>query len=165
MTASGFIRDGHEVLSVTGEVWFDRQWGDDVRNPFLKWMWFSIRLDDGTTVMLYRFLDSDDFVDHGTLREADGSESALEPEDFTITNIAFWTSPISGATYPVRWEIEIAPANLTVDVNRAVDAQELDARPTTLNVYWEGLCWVTGTREGVPVSGHAYVEMANLNLP
>ncbi|UCF32698.1 MAG: hypothetical protein JSV78_10230 [Phycisphaerales bacterium] len=165
MTASGFIRHGNDLAAVSGEVWFDRQWGDDVRNPFLKWIWFSIRLDDGTIVMLYRFLDSDAFVDHGTLRKADGRDSTLEPEDFTITNIAFWTSPISGATYPVRWEIEIAPANLAVDVNRALDAQELDTRSTTLNVYWEGLCWVTGTREGVPVSGHAYVEMANLNLP
>lgn len=165
MTASGFLRDGDEILPVSGKVWFDRQWGRDVNNPFLRWDWFGIRLDDGTAVMLYRFLDGDTSLDHGTLSEAEGSVSALKPGDFTIANVEFWTSPASGATYPVRWQVEIPSADLMLDINRALDNQELDARPTTLNVYWEGLCVVTGTRRGEPIGGHAYVEMTNYSLP
>lgn len=165
MAASGYLRDGDEILPVSGNVWFDRQWGRDVNNPFLKWVWFSVRLDDGTAIMLYRFLDGDSALDQGTLSTADGTVLILEPDDFTIINDEFWTSPDSEATYPVRWQIEIPAAGLVLDINRALDNQELDAWPTTLNVYWEGLCWVTGTRDAEPVSGHAYVEMTNLNLP
>jgi len=165
MTASGTLRDGDQVLSVSGDVWFDRQWGRDVNNPFLKWDWFSLRLDDGTAVMLYRFIDADTSLEQGTLSEADGGVSGLEQGDFTVTDIEFWTSPGSGATYPVRWQVEIPSAGLVLDVNRVLDNQELDARATTLNVYWEGLCFVTGRRYGEPVSGHAYVEMTNYNLP
>lgn len=165
MTASGHLRDGDQVLPVNGEVWFDRQWGRDVNNPLLKWVWFSMRLDDGTAIMLYRFLDGDSTLDHGTLSGADGGVSDLMQGDFTIADDEFWTSPDSGATYPVRWQIEIPAAGLVLDVNRALDNQELETRPSTLNVYWEGLCFVTGTRDGQPVSGHAYVEMTNFNLP
>ena len=165
MTASGYLHDGDEVLPVSGKVWFDRQWGRDVRNPFLKWVWFSLRLDDGTAIMLYRFLDGDTTLDQGTLSTVGGTALILKPDDFTIINDEFWTSPDSGARYPVRWRVEIPAAGLRLDVNRALDNQELDTWPTTLNVYWEGLCWITGTREGEPISGHAYVEMTNLDTP
>ncbi len=39
--------------------------------------------------------------------------------------------------------------------------QEIDARTTTFNVYWEGLCTVEGTQAGDPISGDAYVELTN----
>ena len=165
MNASGVLHDGDEVLSVSGKVWFDRQWGRDINNPFLKWDWFSIRLEDGTALMLYRFIDANASVEQGTLSEVDGGVIDLKEGDFTITNVEFWTSPASGATYPVRWQIEVPIAGLALDVNRVLDHQELDARPTTLNVYWEGLCSVTGTRHGQPANGHAYVEMTNYDLP
>lgn len=37
--------------------------------------------------------------------------------------------------------------------------QELDTRGTTMIVYWEGACRVTGKMNGRPVKGDAYVEM------
>jgi hypothetical protein len=39
--------------------------------------------------------------------------------------------------------------------------QELDVRATTVNIYWEGLCTVTGTHAAQPVAGFAFVEVAN----
>jgi len=165
LSVTGFLRDGDEVLAVNGRAWFDRQWGRDVRNPFLKWAWFSIRLDDGTALMLYHFVDGDASLDQGTLSEANSSVAfGLESGDFTMNGVEFWTSPNSGATYPVRWDVEVPSAGLTLGVNRVLDDQELDTRATTLNVYWEGLCWVAGTRHGEPVGGHAYVEMTNFDL-
>ena len=95
---------------------------------------------------------------------AEGGTQDLGPGEFTVTDLESWTSSDTGATYPVRQRIEVPSAGLTLDVDRALDDQEFDARSTTLNVYWEGLSLVTGTRDGRPVGGYAYVEMANLNL-
>ncbi len=41
----------------------------------------------------------------------------------------------------------------------AVAAQELDTRPTSGVVYWEGSQRVTATRDGRPLGGEAYVEL------
>ncbi len=37
--------------------------------------------------------------------------------------------------------------------------QELDTRPTTGVVYWEGSQRVTATKDGLPIGGEAYVEL------
>jgi predicted secreted hydrolase len=40
-----------------------------------------------------------------------------------------------------------------------VNDQELDTRPTTGVVYWEGSQLVSGTLDGQPIGGQAYVEL------
>jgi predicted secreted hydrolase len=66
-----------------------------------------------------------------------------------------WTSPESGAVYPVRWRIASATAAIDLDVDRLLDAQEL----RTSFTYWEGAVSVRGTRTGRATAGHGYVEM------
>jgi predicted secreted hydrolase len=40
-----------------------------------------------------------------------------------------------------------------------VAQQELDTRPTTGVVYWEGSQTVRATRDGMPIAGEGYVEL------
>ena len=49
--------------------------------------------------------------------------------------------------------------NLVIDLTPTVAAQELDTRPTTGVVYWEGSQRVTATRAGRSLGGEAYVEL------
>jgi predicted secreted hydrolase len=53
------------------------------------------------------------------------------------------------------------PEDLALVITATVADQEVDARPTTLNVYWEGLCTVEGVQSGRSVNGSAFVELAN----
>ena len=162
MAASGTLHVDGEPHAVTGSVWFDRQWGMDLRNPHLTWDWFSLRFDDGTAVMLFDFRgDETPPVSLGTFMPAVGEPVPLESDQFTITPTAWWSSPHTGRTYPVAWDIDIEPHALRLTVTAAADDQEFDARSSTFNVYWEGLCNVTGTRADQPVTGHAYVELTN----
>ena len=46
-----------------------------------------------------------------------------------------------------------------VDLRPTVADQELDTRPTTGVIYWEGSQSVQAERDGVPVGGEAYVEL------
>ena len=161
MRASGTLQIDGAPHHVTGEFWFDRQWGHDLNNPWLGWDWFSLRLDDGSSVMLFVFRDANPVVALGTYIPPSGEPTELTSEDFVITPTTFWISPRTGGTYPVGWEIELPSLDLTLTVTAVADDQELDARSTTLNVYWEGLCRITGTRSGASVGGLAYVELAN----
>ena len=46
-----------------------------------------------------------------------------------------------------------------VRVSPVMQDQELDTRGTTMIVYWEGACEVSGTSGAAPVQGRAYVEL------
>ena len=90
-----------------------------------------------------------------------GRARALARDDFDLVADPdrTWTSPATGATYPAGWTIRIPEEGLIIDLEPTVAAQELDTRPTTGVVYWEGSQVVTATRDGVPVAGEAYVEL------
>jgi predicted secreted hydrolase len=160
MQAGGTLVIGEEKTPVSGELWFDRQWGPDLRNPWLPWDWFSLRLNDGTRIMLYQFRDAQTPA-FGTYIPPVGEALTLAGEDVTVAPTRFWTSPRTLRTYPVAWDIRIPSQSLAVSVAATVDDQELEAWGTTLNLYWEGLCDLDGTSGGRAVTGWAYVELTN----
>jgi predicted secreted hydrolase len=161
MNAGGTLVVSGEPTSVSGQFWFDRQWGLDLNNPRQPWDWFSIRLDDGTDIMLFEFPAPDGPVAFGTLIPPSGEPQTLAGTDFAIRRTARWRSPRTNIAYDVAWEIEIPTAGLSLTLAAATPDQEIIASRTTLNVYWEGLCAVEGFQGDAPLSGHAYVEQAN----
>jgi predicted secreted hydrolase len=161
MQASGTLLIDGRLQNVTGTLWFDRQWGHDLNNPWLQWDWFSLRLNDGTCVMMFMFRSLIAPVAMGTYIPPKGAAFTLAGEDFIITPTATWTSPHTGGEYPTSWRIQIPSQDLDLMVTAVAQDQEVDARWTTFNIYWEGLCTVSGTRGDQPIAGDAYVEMTN----
>lgn len=167
MRAVGTLGVDGESTEVTGTMWFDRQWGEAIVNPFEKWDWFSIRLDDGTDIMLFHFPEGEGC---GTEREAvwfctywpaEAEAVSLGRDEIVVQTTAEWISPNTGVRYGAEWEVELATIGVRLAIKPVLAEQELDVRNSTLNVYWEGLCRVTGVRDGTPATGHAFVEMAN----
>ena len=74
------------------------------------------------------------------------AEAALLEEDFAAQ---------TGARYPVEWRVASPAGEHTVRAR--LDAQELDARASTGNIYWEGLSRLLDAR-GQQV-GQGYLEM------
>jgi predicted secreted hydrolase len=70
-----------------------------------------------------------------------------------------WSSPTSGAAYPVEWRIEVPAQRLALSVTATLDAQEMHAGLQSGITYWEGAVTIRGTREGRPVTGVGYLEM------
>jgi len=147
---------------VTGEAWFDHQWGDFI-SVGGGWDWFAVNLADGTdlTISRVRAADGSDALVYGTLADAAGAVRHLVDTDFTVAADPSkkWTSPATGATYPASWTIDIPGSGLHIGLRPTVADQELDTRPTTGVAYWEGSQVVTATRGGRPVAGEAYVEL------
>jgi predicted secreted hydrolase len=63
-------------------------------------------------------------------------------------------------TYETRWRVRLPEPALDLDVRAVLPDQELDTRPTTGVVYWEGAVSAAGTRDGRPIGGRGYVELA-----
>lgn len=146
MSARGELSIGGTRVPVTGNVWFDHQWGDfDVLS--MGWNWFALHLADGSDVMLYELFDAQGrrFMTAGTVANASGS-FPLEPGAVELTPLKTWTSPRTAISYAVEWSVKLPSGVLTVKPFFA-DA-EFDSRETTANVYWEGPVKVTGSTTG-----------------
>jgi predicted secreted hydrolase len=161
MDASGTVTLGDRVLDVTGDAWFDHQWGDFISVGGGGWDWFAVNLDDGTdiTLSLVRAADGTFPLVYGTLVDAEGVVRNLAAADFTVEATATWTSPATGATYPAGWTVTIPGERLVIGLTPTVAQQELVTRASTGVTYWEGSQAVSATRAGRPVGGEAYVEL------
>ena len=65
----------------------------------------------------------------------------------------------TGASYPAGWLVMLPGERLHTQLQPAVADQELDTRPSTGVVYWEGSQVVAASRAGTPLGGQAYVEL------
>jgi len=161
MTVGGTLALDGASLPVEGLAWFDHQWGDFISVGGGGWDWFAVNLDDGAdlTLSLVRAADGTYPLVYGTLDYPDGSFVHLDSSAFTVTSTGTWTSPVTGATYPAGWRIEVPIRGMVIQLAPTLANQELDTRPTTGVVYWEGSKHVTATVRGVAVGGQAYVEL------
>jgi predicted secreted hydrolase len=159
----GDLTENGETEHFTGSAWMDREFGTWTATERQKgWDWFSIQLDNNCELMCYQLRDSQhrpsDFSS-GTFVDENGNTTALTNEDFEIEPTGFWKSPKSGATYPSGWRIKVEKVALDLTVSPVMENQELDTRGTTMIVYWEGACEVSGTAGDAAVTGRAYAEL------
>jgi predicted secreted hydrolase len=148
-------RVGGATKTLTGEGWFDHQWGDFAANPeSLHWDWFACRLDDGRDLMLYRFLDT---TNHalpqaytGTLVSRTGAVTHLS--SFEVTERApFVSTPELGATYPLGWRLRVPRAGLDLTLKTLATHQ-------FISIAGAGTIWEGAARTVRGASGLCYVE-------
>jgi len=156
MRASGVLRVGGRTLAVSGESWFDHQWGDYANESrAFNWDWFSCRFGDRTELMLYQFLDRTTGrplpnLGSGTFVDARGRATGITA--FTVTHDSHVLAA-AGRRWPLDWQLRVPALGLAERV-RAVLPDQL-VRTTLLPIFWEGVARATGTR-----SGTCFVEIA-----
>lgn len=158
----------HDI--VEGTAWMDHEFftnqlGRDQRG----WDWLSLHLDDHTELMVYRLRRDDGSVDPfsaGTVVAADGTSSHLQSADFSMVPTGpSWTSPVTGATYPIGWKVRVPSRGLDLDVRTPLPAQELAGTRGWTPAYWEGAVTTAGTRHGARVGGVGYLELTGYDKP
>ena len=163
MQLEGTLLSNRTSEQVTGSAWMDREFGTWTPTENQKgWDWFSIQLDNGCELMCYQLRNSkgetSDYSS-GSFVDENGDLTALTSSDFTIKPIGTWKSPRSGAVYPSVWKLSVPKLALDLRVTPVIEDQELDTRGSTMIVYWEGACGVSGTAGDTSVRGQAYVEL------
>jgi predicted secreted hydrolase len=156
---SGMVTVGGRQYPVTGLSWKDREYSTSALSPgTVGWDWFSLQFDDSTALMFFQIRRKDGTLENassGTFISADGTTRHLEKADWRLKVLEEWKSPKSGAVYPVRWRMEIAPLDLTISGGAMMADQEMNVSTT----YWEGAAAFAGIRAGQPVNARGYVEM------
>jgi predicted secreted hydrolase len=112
--------------------------------------------------MLYQMRRDDGSIDpfsSGTYVNASGEPRRLSLLDFRVLPGSTWRSERTGAQYPLRWRIELPSLDLVLDVEPALNEQEMVTQATTGISYWEGSITITGSRGRQPVEGQGYLEL------
>ncbi len=168
MTTSGSITLDGKQYSVDGLAWMDHEFfSESMATGETGWDWLSLQFDDHSELMLYRLRHQDGSVDphsSGTFIDARGQAHFLSLSDFTMTpGGETWTSPKTGATYPVDWRVAVPSLALDLRIETPLRSQELVNRVGPS--YWEGAIDIAGTRSSAQIHGEGYLEMTGYASP
>lgn len=145
----GEVRIGDRVEQVEGAGWLDREWSSQfLRAEQQGWDWFALRLDSGARLMAFRLREDEGVFVSGTWIAADGTTTALSPQDLVISPGEIRSTSLGDL--PVQWNIEVKPAGVTLTVR----APEGDYWNDGLYPYWESPVRVSGSE-----TGEGYMEL------
>ncbi len=159
----GSVRLHGRRLAVSGTSWMDHEYSTAPLEPGIRgWSWFSLQLDNGTELMLFLLnLEAGGYhpASSGTLVAADGQTTAVAFEGIRAEVLRRWTSPSSGAEYPLGWRLQLRGVDMDLTIRTPVDDQEMQTGQTTGVIYWEGSIAVEGLSGGKAVKGRGYMEL------
>lgn len=142
---TGRIAIDDRPVEVTGLAWMDREWSSQPLAPDQTgWDWFSLHLDSGEKLMLYRLRQKDGRGDlFGNWIESDGHSTEIASADNMMTPTM--STDIEGRKIPTGWSIAIPARGLRIKTT------PLNARSWmgTSFPYWEGPISFTGSHAGL----------------
>jgi predicted secreted hydrolase len=158
-TIGSTVLDGRR-FAVEGTTWMDHEFFSHQLDAGQSgWDWFSMQLEDGSELMLYRLRRADrspDPYSAGTYVDPQGHSRHLAASDFTLTPGKTWTSTATGGRYPVEWTVEVPSMGFKAQVSTPLAQQEISGSGST---YWEGAIDIDATQAGHRLRGVGYLEM------
>lgn len=148
--ATGTVEIDGTTYQVSGPAWLDREWSSQpLTANQTGWDWFSLHLDGGEEVMLYRMRHkSGEPYLTGTWIDAKGQTQTLHASDISL--IPQDTAEVAGLSMPVRWLVKIPGKQLDISVDALNPNAWMDLRIP----YWEGPVRLSGSH-----AGQGYLEM------
>ena len=155
MTVTGTAGPTGQASPVSGEAWFDHQWGN-FSVTSLGWNWFALQLEDGRDVMLFElFTPAGEKVVHFGTVSSDTILETLDEDAFVVTPTGEWQSPTTKIRYPMGWNVRIPSQALELQLQPISQEAEFDGRQSSYLIYWEGPVEITGSD-----IGRGFVEMS-----
>ncbi len=170
LATSGVIHVAGKKFEVSGTSWMDHEFfTHQLDSNQTGWDWLSLQLEDHSEVMLFHIRRKDGSIDPysaGTFVDANGKTMQLRAADFTLQPAGEnWTSPVSGARYPIHWKVAIPKLSIELEAKTLLESQELTGRTGLAPNYWEGAIVLSGRRNKQPLRGVGYLEMTGYDRP
>ena len=160
LATTGTVQLGAMRYAVAGASWMDHEFSSEPLAPEqVGWDWLSLRMNNGVDVTVFQLRRSDGRTDYqaATLATSSDPPRHLPREEWSMAPGATWTSPATGATYPVEWTVALPGRIGRIVVRAAFSSQEnVSLRVANLH-YWEGMVRAFGP-DGLQV-GQGYLEM------
>jgi predicted secreted hydrolase len=179
MPTTGTVVLDTVTYQVTGISWLDRQWGalpgvfaagpggaaqapgaqDGAAPQVMNWIWTNPQLSNGVNVAAAQIRDmiNDKIYVMLTAVHPDGTHVVV-PRIEPVEMSEHWTSPATGHRYPTRCVFRAPQIDTELIVEVPYKQQEIVSSVDILTKF-EGTATVTGTYQGQPVTGHAFLEL------
>ena len=164
LEVDGWIQDGESRRRVRGPGGMDHQWGE-IAADRVGWDWVSVQLEDGADFMAAVVWQAEPGGGkrrrsaHSTYVAAGGAVTYGRGDGVDIAALGEWESPATGVTYPMGWRVTDESLGLALELTPYIREAEFDS--DILGVaYWEGAVAAAGARDGGPVRGWGFVELA-----
>src|ERR1700687_5269065 len=148
--AAGSITIDDKPAEVSGQAWMDREWSSQpLASDQTGWDWFSLHLNSGEKLMLFRLRQADgDNYHSGNSILSDGKTEQITSADIQMTPMTF--TELKGRKVPTAWRVTITRFGLSIECT------PLNAKSWmgTSFPYWEGPIGFGGSHAGV-----GYLEM------
>jgi predicted secreted hydrolase len=146
-TAEGSVSIDGKTYQVSGPAWLDREWSSQpLTASQTGWDWFSLHLDRGEQLMLFRVRQTDGAAYlTGTWIDREGHTQTLHNADIQLAPLD--TTVIDGRHIPTRWSLKIPSKQLDI----TTQAVNPNAWMNLSIPYWEGPVQFDG--------GVGYLEM------
>ncbi len=122
-----------------GRGWLDHEWSSALLPAHAAgWDWGGFNLDDGSTLTIFRVRAADSAArgfTYASIRAPGGAPRSFAPEEVALEPLQFWTSPRSGARYPVAQSLRVGARRF--ETRPLMPDQEFDAQGGS-PAYWEG---------------------------
>jgi len=169
LNTRGMITIDGRPFTVEGASWMDHEFfTNQLDANQTGWDWFSLQFDDNSELMLFRLRRKDGAADPfsaGTYQDAHGRAAHLAASDFSVMPGKTWTSPATGARYPVEWTIRVPTLGLDAMLTTRLAQQELIGKVAASPSYWEGAVEIAGRKNGIAAHATGYLEMTGYAAP
>ena len=147
---TGTVTIDDKPAQVTGQAWMDREWSSQpLASDQTGWDWFSLHLNSGEKLMLYRLRQKDGRNDlYGNWIEPGGRSLEIASRDNIVTPTMF--TDVGGRKVPTGWRVIIPAHGLRIE-STPLNAE---AWMGTSFPYWEGPIRFGGSHAGL-----GYLEM------
>lgn len=149
-SVAGRLTIDGKPLDVTGRAWLDREWSSQpLASDQTGWDWFSLHLDSGDRLMLFRLRQSNgEHYFSGNWIDRTGVSTQLASNDISMSPTVM--TAIDTRKLPTSWRVGVASRGVQIETT------PLNAKSWmgTSFPYWEGPIRISGTHGGV-----GYLEM------
>ncbi len=154
----GFVSKGSEKVNLQGKGWLDREWSSQALAENQQgWDWFSLHLDDGYKLMVYRLRHDDG--GHwlsGNWIDPQGGTRLLDRDDILLSSSrrgSVDTGDDGVRELPLEWDLVLADEQRSWRIRPLYDQQWM----ATGIPYWEGVVLVEDAQGAS--SGIGYMEL------
>ena len=157
--ASGTLSFGGVTETVSGTAWIDRQWGNF--NPLTgeNYEWFSLQLSNGMDINLWNIFTNDNQIpetpEYRLLSAYVEEDSSFTLNDFELSRLQFFKTQDQQRTYAKQWRLVAQEYDIDLVITSANTNSELELP----FYFFEGSTTITGTVDGVPVTGYGFAEL------
>lgn len=157
LDVTGAITVNGITENVTGTAWLDRQWGNFNPVSGEQYEWFSFQLSNGMDMNVWNVFTPQNLIpDLPTYKICSqyiNDSTDMTTSDFQLKRLAYDYTPDLLRCYPTKWKFTQGNIDLTITTVVPNCEVSLPFR------FYEGSTTISGTVNGVPVTGIGYAEL------